>query len=158
MAMQVRFNCPTDGCVALIEMEPLEACAQDPQTGPGPGDGIECPRCHVRHPLHLSQAILREHRVDACPLCRCREFFVRKDFPQRIGLVVVAAAAIVSVATFKSNIWLSWGVLAAAVVVDLALYVLVGTVTVCYACRAEYRHVAANPEHEGFDLARSEKY
>ncbi len=154
--MQVRFNCPTEGCVALIELEPLEGCADSP-TGEG-GPGIECPRCHVRHAVRLSDAVVREQRVDACPICGCREMFVRKDFPQKLGVVVVVAAAIASIATFKSDIWLSWGVLAAAVVVDLLLYVIVGRVTVCYACRAEYRRVAENPEHEGFDLARSEKY
>jgi hypothetical protein len=31
-------------------------------------------------------------------------------------------------------------------------------VTVCYRCREEFRDVALNPQHEGFELAVAEKY
>ena len=146
--MQIRFNCPTPACVAQIELEPLE----------GAGDSIECPRCHVKHPVALDSSIRAEQRLGQCPLCGCREFFIRKDFPQRLGLVIVVVSAAISVATLSSNLAVSWGVLAAAVLIDLALYLVVGKVTVCYACRAEFRGAAINPEHHGFDLARSEKY
>ncbi len=146
--MQIRFKCPTETCVALIELAPLE----------GAGDSIECPRCHVKHAVHLADCIILEQRLETCPICRCRELFIRKDFPQRLGLLVVIVAGVISIATFKSNIWASWGALAAAMVIDLFLYLLVGKVTVCYACRAEFRGVALNPQHVGFDLARSDKY
>lgn len=146
--MQVRFNCPTEGCVALIELEPLEGC----------GGSIRCPRCRREHKVALSDAVVRDGRVDRCPLCGCRELFIRRDFPQKLGLLIVVGAALLSLLTYKGNILVSWGVLGAAVGVDLIIYMLVGTVTACYACRAEFRKVAPNPEHEGFDLARSEKY
>jgi hypothetical protein len=146
--MQIRFDCPTPSCVAQIELEPLE----------GAGDSIECPRCHVKHPVALNSSIRAERRLEQCPICRCREFFIRKDFPQKLGLLIVIVAGTISVATLKSNLGLSWGVLGAAVLVDLALYLMVGRVTVCYACRAEFRGAAPNPEHRGFDLAQSEKY
>ena len=35
---------------------------------------------------------------------------------------------------------------------------VIGKVTTCYACRAEYRKCNLNSAHEGFDLATSEKY
>lgn len=146
--MQVRFHCPTDGCVALIELEPLEGC----------GGSIRCPRCGREHAVALTDSILRDNRVDRCPICGCRELFIRRDFPQKLGLMIVILAAVISLLTYKTNILMSWGVLAAAVGVDIVIYCLVGTVTTCYACRAEFRKVAPNPEHEGFDLARSEKY
>ncbi len=146
--MQIRFNCPSEGCVALVELEPLE----------GAGESIRCPRCGVAHPVRVSETMLREQVIDACPLCGCREMFVRKDFPQRLGLAIVVVAAAISVLTFRTNVLLSWGVLAAAVLVDFVIYRLVGTVTVCYACRAEMRGFRMNSAHEGFDLARSEKF
>ncbi|GIK17287.1 MAG: hypothetical protein BroJett003_22510 [Planctomycetota bacterium] len=146
--MRVRFDCPKEGCVALIELEPLQSAV----------GGIECPRCRTRHRVTLSEDILRNNRVDACALCGCRELFIRKDFPQRLGLGIVVVAAVISFLSYKSNLLLSWGVLAAAVVIDLAIYFVIGTVTVCYACRAEYRDTAANESHRGFDLAQSEKY
>lgn len=134
--------------MALIELEPLEAC----------GGAIRCPRCQREHAVALSDAMLREHRVDRCPLCGCRELFIRRDFPQKLGLLIVVCAALLSVFTYRANIMVSWAILGTAVGVDLIIYTLVGTVTACYACRAEFRKVAPNPEHEGFDLARSEKY
>ena len=146
--MQIRFGCPKETCVALIELEPLENA----------GDSIQCPRCHTKHALHLTDEINKHQRVEACPLCGCRELFVRKDFPQWLGLLVVVVAGGISIATFRSNIWLSWGALASAMVVDLFLYLLVGKVTVCYACRAEFRRSTPNPEHKGFDLAQADKY
>lgn len=146
--MQIRFNCPTPGCVAQIELEPLE----------GAGASIECPRCKVAHPVVIDSVIRGEGRVEQCPLCRCREFFIRKDFPQRAGLLIVIVAATLSFATLRTNLAISWGVLVAAVVLDIILYLLVGRVTVCYACRAEFRRTAGNPAHRGFDLAQAEKY
>ena len=38
------------------------------------------------------------------------------------------------------------------------IYLTVGKVTACYACRAEYCKCDINPVHEGFDLATAEKY
>lgn len=146
--MQVRFNCPTEGCVALIEMEPL----------PVTGEPITCPRCRTPHAVHVTDALRTENHVDVCPICQCRELFIRKDFPQKAGLLIVVVAAIISFATFRTHFAVSWGVLGAAVLIDLIIYLLIGTVTVCYACRAEFRGAAPDPKHEGFDLARSEKY
>jgi hypothetical protein len=45
-----------------------------------------------------------------------------------------------------------------AVAVDALLYLVVGKMTVCYRCRAEFRDAPINPDHEGFDLAVAEKY
>lgn len=146
--VQVRFNCPTEGCVALIEYEPLEAA----------GNSIRCPRCSRDHALAISDSIRKNGVVDACPICRGRELFSRKDFPQRLGLAIVVIAGLASIYFFANNFILAYAILAAAALIDLALYLAIGKVTVCYACRAEYRRVRPNPAHEGFDLATSEKY
>jgi len=146
--MQIRFHCPTPGCVAIIELEPLEEA----------GSSICCPRCGCEHPVRIDESFRREHQIGRCVVCGCSELFVRKDFPQGIGLLVVVVAAVISFATFRTNPLLAYGVLAAAVLVDLALYLCIGRLTACYACRAEYRGGRINPSHEGFDLATSEKY
>jgi len=146
--MQVRFHCPTDGCVAIIEYEPLEGC----------GPTMTCPRCKLAHPIVVTDAMRREHRVDRCVICGSTEMFVRKDFPQRLGLAVVIVFGLASIYYFRTNIVVSWAVLAAAILIDLIIYLFIGKVTTCYACRAEYRKCLLNPAHEGFDLATSEKY
>ena len=98
--------------------------------------------------------------LTACPKCGCADLFVRKDFPQKLGLaiVVVAAVAFLALASRPRYFYLGALVLVAAVVIDAAIYLFVGKVTVCYRCRAEFRSAPVNPEHEGFDLAIAEKY
>ena len=146
--MQIRYHCPTDGCVAIIEYEPLETS----------GPTMECPRCHVRHPMQISDSIRREHLVDRCVVCGGSELFIRKDFPQRLGVAVVGVFGLAALYYFTVSVLIAWSILGAAVFVDLVIYAFLGKVTTCYACRAEYRKCLLNPAHEGFDLATSEKY
>ena len=98
--------------------------------------------------------------LTTCPECGCRDLFVRKDFPQRVGLavVVVAALGFLVLSVRRTTVYLGVLVLLAAFVVDAVLYVFVPKVTVCYRCRAEFRRVPVNPDHEGFELAVGEKY
>ena len=98
--------------------------------------------------------------LTTCPNCGCRDLFIRKDFPQKFGLavVVVAAVAFVVLSVRRVTMYLGVMVLLGACVVDAVLYLFVPKVTVCYRCRAEFRGVPVNPEHEGFELAVGEKY
>ena len=146
--MQIRYHCPTDGCVAIIEYEQLEGC----------GETMECPRCHVQHPMRVSDSIRRDQLVDRCVVCGGSELFIRKDFPQRLGVAVVVVFGLVAIYYFSISVLIAWSILAAAVLIDLVIYAFLGKVTTCYACRAEYRKCPLNPVHEGFDLATSEKY
>ena len=146
--MQIRFSCPEERCPALIEFEPLADAGAD----------IECPRCNTRHPLTLDDTIRRENRLDRCPRCGGTELFVRKDFPQALGLLIVVVAAGVSCYYLTELGFYTIGILTAAALFDLALYLLVGQVAVCYRCYAEYRKLQADPDHKPFDLATSEKY
>lgn len=94
-----------------------------------------------------------------CPVCGCGEFFVRKDFPQGLGLAVVVAAAGVALVLFGSGrvAW-GFGVLAAVAGVDAAIYALVPRCLVCYRCRSEFRDIPIPPGQGGWDLATGEKY
>jgi len=146
--MQIRYHCPTEGCVAIIEYEPLEGC----------GPTMTCPRCKVAHPMNISESLRREGRVDHCAVCGGTELFIRKDFPQRLGLAIVVIFGLVAIYCFTFSVLTAWTVLASAVALDLLIYAFLGKATTCYACRAEYRKCLLNPAHEGFDLATSEKY
>lgn len=148
MGMQIRFHCPTENCVAIIEYEPLEGC----------GDTMKCPRCGVTHPMTVTETMRSQNMVDRCAVCNGTEMFVRKDFPQRIGFAVVVVFGLAAIYYFNKSIVVSWAILLAAVLIDLLIYAVIGRVTTCYACRAEYRKCLLNPAHEGFDLATSEKY
>ena len=95
-----------------------------------------------------------------CPKCGCRDLFVRKDFPQKLGLAIVLMAAATFLVLAASRHWFFLGVivLVGAVIVDAAVYLFVGRVTVCYRCRAEFRGLPISPEHHPFELATAEKY
>ena len=95
-----------------------------------------------------------------CPHCGCRDLFIRKDFPQKLGLcvVVVAAVSFLVLAASRRHFYLGVIVLLVAAVVDALLYAIVPRLTVCYRCRAEFRDRPINPEHHGFELAIGEKY
>ena len=101
-----------------------------------------------------------EKFLTQCPGCGCRDLFIRKDFPQKLGLaiVVVAAIAFLALAAKRETFYLGVWVLVIAAAIDAILYAIVPKVTVCYRCRAEFRDRPINPEHEGFELAVGEKY
>ena len=95
-----------------------------------------------------------------CPKCGCRDLFIRKDFPQKTGLlvIVVAGLAFLVFAARRGTFYLGVWVLVSAAAVDALLYVFVPKLTVCYRCRAEFRGVPLNPDHGPFELAVAEKY
>lgn len=72
--------------------------------------------------------------------------------------MVVVFGLIATVFYFRENIVATFATLFALVVIDAIIFLFVGRVSVCYKCRAEFRQVAYNPDHGGFDLATSEKY
>ena len=96
----------------------------------------------------------------SCPHCGCRDLFIRKDFPQKTGLlvVVIAGVAFLALAARRGTFYLGVWVLVAAAAVDALLYAFVPKVTTCYRCRSDFRGVPLNPGHGPFELAVAEKY
>jgi hypothetical protein len=98
--------------------------------------------------------------LSACPECGCRDLFVRKRFPQKLGLalVIAAGAAFLILAARPRTFYLGAAILVGVVILDVILYPFVGKTTVCYRCRKDFPRAPINPEHKGFDLATAEKY
>jgi len=98
--------------------------------------------------------------LEICPNCGCPDLFVRKDFPQKIGLLIVATAALTFfiLAANPHRFYIGAWVLVAAAVIDALLYLFVPKITTCYRCRADFRNVPINPRHDGFELSIGEKY
>ena len=86
--------------------------------------------------------------------------FIRKDFPQKLGMSIVVVAGLTFLILAASRRWFYVGaiVLVIAAAIDAVMYAFVPKITVCYKCRSEFRDVPLNPEHEGFELATNEKY
>jgi hypothetical protein len=146
--MILLFRCPQPTCHGRIQISP-----NAPESG-----SARCPHCGATAKINVSEALLRGD-VTQCAVCNGAEFFIRKDFPQKLGLTLVMVFGIVaSVFFYYKNVLATFASLAALVVIDAAIYLFVGRVTVCYRCRAEYRNTVYNSDHHGFDLATSEKY
>ena len=125
--MRVTLRCPS--CDAAL---PVDAAG-------GP-EVIRCGGCGRESPLAFTDALRADRTVDACPLCRGRDFYIRKDFDPKVGLAVVIAGALVSAVFYWFGLDLiAYGVLAAAALIDLVVYTRLGDVTVCYRCHAEFR-------------------
>jgi hypothetical protein len=74
-------------------------------------------------------------------------------------VAILTAAILASVVTYYLRyIGATWAILIGSAVVDGVLYLLVGDVSVCYRCGAEYRGFPANPEHKPFELGVGERY
>jgi hypothetical protein len=145
--MELRFQCPH--CPAGISVDPLESGEET----------IACPNCGGEVALSIGPDIRGGGPIERCCVCGSRELFLRKDFPQRLGLLLVAAAALASfVALYFGEVLLAWAIPAAAVLADIGLFYVRPRLTGCYACKAEYRRAAPNPDHREYDLAIADKH
>lgn len=97
--------------------------------------------------------------VRQCPVCRNRELFIRKDFPQRLGMAIVVIAGVAAFVLFTlHHVIAAAAVLVAMAVVDLAIYLMTGKALVCYRCRSEFRGMAFRDDQAGWSLETGEKY
>jgi hypothetical protein len=94
-----------------------------------------------------------------CQVCGNHDLWRQKDFPQRLGLLCVAAGAVLSsVAWFYHRPLIALGLLMGFALADMALFLVMPDVLVCYRCRA--KHHAAGPAsgHAAFDHELGERY
>jgi hypothetical protein len=125
--LQIVVSCPQ--CAARLPVSASDA----------PGS-IVCGRCRHEIPLAVTEAVKLDRAVDRCPVCEGGDFYIRKDFNPRVGLTVVIIGASISAAFYWfGRDLIAYGILAAAVFVDLIVYGRLGDVTVCYRCHAEFR-------------------
>jgi hypothetical protein len=125
--MNVVAKCPA--CDAGLPVDAKEA----PQS-------IKCGGCGRELSLAFSDALQRDSKVDACPVCRGSEFYLRKDFDPTMGLTVVIIGALISAGFYWfGEDLIAYSILALAVLVDLVVYGRLGDVTVCYRCHSEFR-------------------
>ena len=98
-------------------------------------------------------------QLQQCLACPCVDLFVRKDFPQRLGVLIVVVGLGMSCIfySFHMLIW-TFGALFATALVDLVLYSIVGNVLECYRCQAQYRDVEGLDSFSPFELETFERH
>jgi len=140
--VNVRFDCPQCGAPARLTL-------------PGPAEW-PCPSCGQT--LHLGAAAT-EGGLHACAICGNAQLYRKKDFPQRLGLAILALACLASIEPYRRYmIWLVWTILLGSLAFDYLLYRLVGDVVVCYRCLAQYRALPGTALFPPYELGIAERY
>jgi hypothetical protein len=93
-------------------------------------------------------------------VCGNADLWRQKDFPQSLGLVLVAAGALLSsVAWYYHWPRTALGLLMAFALADMLVYMLLPDVLVCYRCQARHHHLEpSTAEHAAFSHETAERY
>ncbi len=142
--MNITFDCPRCEQPARVEVA-------------SEADSLACPSCQAV--IRFPDRAFSHGRVERCLVCPSTDLFLRKDFPQKLGVTIVALGIISStVAYYFGRIYLTFGLLFLSAAVDFLLYEIVGQALVCYRCSAHYRGLAGLNSHEPFNLETHERY
>jgi hypothetical protein len=118
---------------------------------------LQCPACHQE--IQIASGGMADGQLSRCVVCPSADLFICKDFPQRIGLLIVAAGIVGSSITwgFGHVMW-TFGILFGTALLDVILYALVPNALMCYRCNAQYRGVKGLQQHGAFNLETYERY
>jgi hypothetical protein len=119
----------------------------------------ECPGCRQRVELRPTASVQNGGLIDLCAACGHPDLYVQKDFNRGLGIAIVVIGMGICLYFFIIDLpFIAMAGLVAMAVVDAAIYVVVGSVTVCYACHAIYRKFPRNPAHRQFNLELLERH
>jgi DNA-directed RNA polymerase subunit RPC12/RpoP len=118
--------------------------------------GLNCPQCG--HAIAIPEGAIQGERVCRCLVCPSADLFLRKDFPQRLGVGIVTIGIVGSCISWAmSEITLTFAILFATALIDVVLYLIVPDALMCYRCGAMYRQ-SEESGHEPFNLETHERY
>lgn len=106
-------------------------------------DAGPCPRCSHQTPLH-SDALAEDGTLRGCLLCGGPDLYRIKQFPRKVGLAFIAAAAI-SGPVFLDG-WVAFLPLPILAMLDQLIHPLLPNVAVCYRCSSH--HLGAPDTHQ----------
>lgn len=144
MAGHIVFQCP--------------ACQTRRLTAPQPESAaVSCSGCGWSRDTGVED--YQNGRLRRCRICGCDDLWRQKDFPPALGLAIVATAAISSsIAWGYYRPLLALSFLFAAALLDMALFLLMRDMLVCYRCGARHRRTPIDQQHPKFDLETAERY
>ncbi len=118
---------------------------------------LRCDQCGQE--IQIPPGALVDHEVRHCLVCPSTDLFLRKDFPQRLGVAIVVVGFVASSFAWAWYwTYTTFGILFLVAGIDLALYLVVGQCLMCYRCAAEYRGVKGLEKHGQFELETHEKH
>ena len=142
--MNVTFRCPR--------------CEQPRRTDVTEADRVlTCPECDTR--IQIPPDAFQDGELRRCLVCPSTDLYVRKDFPQRLGVAIVAFGVVASsIAWGYSLVILTFAILFATALLDVVLYFVMPDAVMCYRCHAQYRLAPAMQSHGPFQLETHERY
>lgn len=122
-----------------------------------PGDTLRCESCGwSRVAVDVD---FDDGRPARCLTCGCDDLWRQKDFPQRLGLLIVGLGILLStIAVWYWRPFLSIGILMVFALGDMLLYALMNDVLVCYRCGSRHRSIEPGERHVGFNLETAERH
>lgn len=142
--MNITFSCPR------CEQDGRQDVADDQHT-------LDCPHCQAQ--IAIPAEARSPDALHQCLVCGSRDLFVRKDFPQRLGVGIVVVGFIASSIAWAQYMTITtFAILFATALIDVVLYLFMGEALVCYRCGAQYRLVTGLDKHAGFNLETHERY
>jgi hypothetical protein len=142
--MNLTFACPQCERPARVNVEPG-------------ANSITCPHC--RTTIAVPPGAFVDGEIQRCLVCPSRDVYLRKDFPQRLGVLIVVLGFAASTVTwaYSRPIW-TFAILFATALVDVVLYLIMPNALMCYHCGAEYRGLPHSDRYAGFDLETHERH
>lgn len=118
---------------------------------------VDCDHCG--QVVDIPEGAVAGDKISRCIVCPSTDLYVRKDFPQHLGVLLVVIGLLGStIAWGYGQIFWTFGILFATALLDLLLYMFVGEALMCYRCNAIYRGAANQDTHGPFQLETHEKY
>ncbi len=118
---------------------------------------VTCASCGYARTLSADD--IADGRPQHCLSCGNLDLWRQKDFPQWLGLLMVALGAILSsIAWAYHRPILAMSILAGFAVLDMAFYLLMPDVLVCYRCGARHHVGEAGDRFSTYDHEIGERY
>lgn len=142
--MYLTYHCPR--CDELNRSPDVKDCSS-----------LKCSQCDWERELSEHDQV-HDGSPHECIRCGNSDLWRQKNFPQSLGLIVVALGAITSGiawANYRPNI--AYAILMFVALLDMFLYIVMPDVLVCYRCKTKH-HDADTSQHAAFDHELGEKY
>lgn len=113
--------------------------------------GAACRSCRTPLPIAPGSPAEPAKPITRCPVCGEDKLYVQKRFSQKLGCLIIAAGAAAVPWTYGLS-------LAVCALLDLFLYRLLPTITVCYVCATRIAGVPVNPQHHAYELMTAQTW
>jgi hypothetical protein len=136
--MELKLSCPQ--CKhkqAHVLTWPLENCV--------------CDFCQNPLLIHSTDSFSNQKRIDQCPVCGAAHLYRRKDFNQKLGILLVVLGVALAYYTYGLS-------LLVVTLIDFFLVRRVREVGICYQCQTEFRNSRLLDALHPFDLELFDYY